>query len=80
MRVMYVTKPINLSLLNAISEFKEITYEELKIKYLPPEQRGIIQGVTVMFDPDLKTLESQGYISRDGDVIRFIERQNCPIK
>ena len=71
---MRVTKPCNLSLLNTISESKEITYEELKIKYLPPKQKGIIQGVAVMFDSDLKDLESEGYISIDTDVIRFIKR------
>lgn len=64
----------NLSLLQAISTSKEITYEELKRKYLPPKQPGIIQGVEVSFDSDLETLETVGYISREGDIIRYIGR------
>lgn len=64
----------NLSLLQVISTSKEITYEELKRKYLPPKQPGIIQGVEVSFDSDLETLETEGYISREGDIIRYIGR------
>ena len=64
----------NLSLLQVISTSNEITYEELKRKYLPPKQPGIIQGVEVSFDSDLETLETEGYISREGDIIRYIGR------
>ena len=64
----------NLSLLQAISTSKKITYEELKRKYLPSKQPGIIRGVEVSFDRDLETLETEGYISREGDIIRYIGR------
>lgn len=69
---MMVSKVCNLSLLNVISEANEITYEELRKKYLPPEQPGIIQGAAVMFDSDLKTLESEGLITINDEIIHFI--------
>lgn len=71
---MRVSKPCNLSLLNIIAEAKEITYNELRAKHLPPKQPGIIPNVTTMFDFDLKVLESEGRISIDGEVIRFIRK------
>lgn len=64
----------NLSLLQVISTSEEITYEELKRKYLPSKQPGIIQGVEVSFDSDLETLVAEGYVSREGDIIRYIGR------
>lgn len=64
----------NFSLLQVISNAKEITYEELRRKYLPPQKPGIVQGVEVMFDSDLETLITAGYVSREGDIIRFIGR------
>ena len=64
----------NYSLLQVISNAKEITYEELRHKYLPPQQPRIVQGAEVMFDSYLETLVSAGYVSRDGDIIRFIGR------
>ena len=64
----------NYSLLQVISNAKEIAYEELRHKYLPPQQPRIVQGAEVMFDSDLETLVSAGYVSRDGDIIRFIGR------
>ena len=69
-----VTKPCNMNLLNVIAEANEITYEELKVKYLPPKQPGIIQGASVMFDSDLKDLASEGYISINDNVICFLRR------
>ena len=32
--------------------------DDLKAKYLPPEQPGIIQGITVMFDSDIHHLNT----------------------
>ncbi len=68
---MHISPAYNVSLLHVIAEAKELTYEELKQKYLPPEQPGIIQGATVMFDSELKTLEEMGLIIREGNVIRY---------
>ena len=73
-KMLRVTKPCNMSLLNVIAEANEITYEELKVKYLPPKQPGIIQGASVMFDSDLKDLASEGYISINDNVICFLRR------
>ena len=69
---MHVTTPCNFSLLNVIATAKEITYDELKGKYLPPKQNGIIQSAAVMFDSDLQRLETEGYISIRNGVIHFI--------
>ena len=55
---MKMTEPCNLGLLALISAAGEISYEELKQRYLPPEQPGVIQGVTASFDNDIKTLEN----------------------
>lgn len=51
---MKMTEPCNLGLLALISAAGEISYEELKQRYLPPEQPGVIQGVTASFDNDIK--------------------------
>jgi len=69
---MKMTEPYNLGLLALISAAGEISYEELKQRYLPPEQPGVIQGVTASFDNDIKTLEKEKYISVHGNIIRFI--------
>lgn len=69
---MKISKPFNASLLGCIAKEKVITISELKKKYLPPKQPGIIQGITVMFDSDLKVLEEEGYITIEDDVVRFI--------
>lgn len=66
-----VTKPCNMSLLNVIAEANEITYEELKVKYLPPKQPGIIQGASVMFDSDLKDLASQAAHFYDNEILGY---------
>ena len=58
-----------------ISEAREITYEELRRIYLPENKPGIVQGVTVTFDDDLDTLESMGYIMREGNLIRYVGRR-----
>lgn len=71
---MRVSKTYNASLLWCIAEEKTITISALKMKYLPPEQPGIIQGKTVMFDSDLKVLEEEGYITIDNDVVKYIQR------
>lgn len=69
---MIISKPYNGSLLNCIAEAKTITIGALKKKYLPPEQPGIIQSVSVMFDSDLKVLEEEGYISIENNVVKYI--------
>ena len=72
---MKMTEPCNLGLLALISAAGEISYEELKQRYLPPEQPGVIQGVTASFDNDIKTLEKEKYISVHGNIIRFIRKR-----
>ena len=69
---MRVSKIYNASLLKCIAEEKTITISALKKKYLPPEQPGIIQGTTVMFDSDLKVLKEEGYITIEDDVVEYI--------
>ena len=71
---MKMTEPYNLGLLALISAAGEISYEELKQRYLPPEQPGVILGVTASFDNDIKTLEKEKYISVHGNIIRFIRK------
>lgn len=68
---MYISPIYNVSLLQVISQAQELTYEELKQKYLPPEQPGIIQGIAVSFDDDLKTLEEMGLVLREGNILRY---------
>jgi hypothetical protein len=69
---MRISKQYNASLLRCIAEEKSITISDLKKKYLPPEQPGIIQGVTVMFDSDLITLREEGYITIENDIVIYI--------
>ena len=71
---MKMTEPYNLGLLALISAAGEISYEELKQRYLPPEQPGVIQGVAASFDNDIKVLEKEKYISVRGNIIRFIRK------
>ena len=71
---MRISKMYNASLLRCIVEEKTITISDLKKKYLPPEQPGIIQGVSVLFDSDLKVLEDEGYITIENDVVKYIQR------
>lgn len=71
---MKVSKVCNGSLLEIIARRGNITYDELKNEYCVPTPRGIVFGSNVMFDSDLKTLESEGCISIDGDVITFVSR------
>ena len=71
---MRVSKLYNASLLRCIAEEKTITISALKKKYLPPEQPGIIQGIAVMFDSDLKVLEEEGYVTIKDDVVEYIQR------
>ncbi len=69
---MKVTEPYNLGLLALIS--RRNSCEELKQRYLPPEQPGVIQGVAASFDNDIKALEKEKYISVRGNIIRFIRK------
>lgn len=71
---MRVSKPCNYSLLTVIAQEKQITYAELKKKYCTPTPPGIISGANVMFDNDLITLESEGYIKRNDDLIVYLNR------
>lgn len=69
---MYITPVHNISLLKAIYQLKNCTIEELKDYYLPPEQPGIIQGVTVSFDSDLQTLKEMGCVSVEENRVSFL--------
>ena len=69
---MKVSKVYNVSLLNIIAQKGEITYDELKEMYCEPSTPGIVLGKNVMFDSDLKILESEGYIKIDDDIITYI--------
>ena len=71
---MRMTEPYNLGLLALISAAGEISREELKQRYLTPEQPNVIQGATVSFDNDIKILEEEKYISVQGNIIRFIKK------
>ena len=71
---MRVSKPYNASLLAIIAREKQITYAELKEKYCTPTPPGIISGANVMFDNDLITLENEGYIERNNDLIVYLRR------
>lgn len=64
----------NISLFQVIASAKEITYKELRDRYLPSKQPGVIQGAEVSFDRDLSILEEERFISREGDIIRYIGR------
>lgn len=69
---MRFTPVYNQTLLQAINELNDCTLAELKQHYLPPEQPGVIQGITVNFDNDLKTLVSMGCVSVDQNRVKFI--------
>lgn len=71
---MRVSRPYNASLLAVIDREGKITYEELKGKYCVPTPPGVISGVNVMFDSDLKVLEAEGYIERNGELIVYVSR------
>lgn len=62
----------NQSLLRKIRDLGESSISELKKAYLPPEQPGIVQGISAMFDSDMKTLECMGCISIENDTVTFI--------
>ena len=69
---MKVSKVYNVSLLNIIAQREEITYDDLKEAYCEPSAPGVTSGKNVMFDSHLKTLESEGYIKIDDDIITYI--------
>ena len=69
---MRISAVYNRSLLTVIYELKDCTINELKQRYLPPEQPGVVQGITVSFDSDVQTLVSMGCISVDKDRVKFI--------
>ena len=71
---MRVSRPYNASLLNMIAKKGEITYFELKNLYCVPTPPGIVSGRNVMFDSDLDTLETEGYIKSVDDIITYIKR------
>ena len=71
---MKVSKVYNGTLLNIIAQKEEITYEELKKEYCEPTPSGVVSGRNVMFDSDLKVLESEGYIKIEDDLITYIKR------
>ena len=69
---MRMTPVYNLLLLQAIHELNDCTLSDLKQHYLPPEQPGVVQGITVSFDSDLQKLVSMGCVSVSQDRVRFI--------
>ncbi len=69
---MIVSKVRNGSLLQIIAREGKIAYNKLKKEYCVPTPPGVISGNNVMFDRDLKTLESEGCIHIDDDIITFI--------
>lgn len=71
---MRVVGPYNESLLAIIAREGEITYDELKEKHCVPTPPGVISSKNVMFDSDLKVLEAEGYIERNGDLIVYTGR------
>lgn len=71
---MNVSKMYNASLLQIIAQKSEITYAELKKEYCTPMPYGVISGREVMFDSDLKVLESEGYIEIIEELIKYIRR------
>ena len=71
---MKVSKIYNASLLQIIAQKGEITYAELKEEYCIPMPYGVISGRDVMFDSDLKVLETEGYIEIIEDLIKYIRR------
>lgn len=71
---MRISKIFNASLLAIIARKGEITYDELKKEYCEPTPPGVVSGRNVMFDSDLKDLESEGYITIKDGVITHIQR------
>ena len=69
---MRIKGPYNASLLSAIAQKKEITYQELKESYCDQTPPGIVSSRNVMFDSDLDTLEAEGFIKRNNDLIIYI--------
>lgn len=69
---MRISKVCNLSLLNIIAQKKEITYTELKGIHCKPTPPGVISSRNFMFDSDLASLESEGYIQITDDIIKFV--------
>lgn len=65
-------KVINATLLRTIKRLDGCTVDELKAEYLPPEQPGVIQSITVMFDKDLNDLERYGAIKIENGRIKYI--------
>ena len=71
---MRVSQVYNATLLQIIAKRKEITYSELKKEYCVPVSSRIISSRNVMFDSDLKVLETEGYIKITDDLITYIVR------
>ena len=71
---MRVSKIYNASLLQIIAKRGEITYSELKKEYCTSMPHGVISGREVMFDSELKVLESEGFIVIDEDLIKYLHR------
>lgn len=70
---MKVSPVCNATLLQIIARRKEITYSELKKEYCVPISSKVISSRNVMFDSDLKVLESEGYIKISDGLITFID-------
>lgn len=71
---MKVSPVCNATLLQIIAIRKEITYSDLKKEYCVPISSKVISSRNVMFDSDLKVLESEGYIKISDDLITFIDK------
>jgi len=54
------------------SEEGVVSIHELKRRYLPKPQSGVIQGIAVMFEKDIDVLHSIGYVEILGENIKFI--------
>ncbi len=71
---MRMSQVYDLSLLNFIKKEGKITIDDLKKKYLPPEQPGIVQGIRVTFDRDLNVLAEEGFLKIEDDIVEYIDR------
>ncbi len=71
---MKVSNPYNATLLGIIARKGEINYFDFKKEYCVPTPPGVILGINVMFDSDLNTLESEGYIQIVDEIIIYIGR------
>ena len=69
---MRMTPIYNLSLLRVIANLNEATIEDIKKAYLPAEQPGVVWGAAANFNDELDTLARLGYISIEGDNVKFI--------